>query len=175
MTILTRRAFLKVAGLSGIAVAGTACASKPAADGGQDSGDEQAQDGTGEGAAKPAPDGMYLTVSLDGSAGTGYVWSCELEDGAPLELWDTQTASLSEGDVSGGPEETTFSFVPTGTGTTKVTFLYARPWELEEAPEGELPEGIGQGFCEFEVGTSDIEMLSFGPLDFAPKVNVVKG
>ena len=47
--------------------------------------------------------------------------------------------------------------------------------EIYDAIADELPEGIGQGFCEFEVGTSDIEMLSFGPLDFAPKVNVVKG
>jgi len=88
---------------------------------------------TGCGGGSNASKGSETLVgTFEGNAGTGYDWTCSIEDGLVCQVLESDVKSKAEGNVAGGPQEYTFtlSAVEGGeNGTTSVTFHYARSWE----------------------------------------------
>lgn len=80
---------------------------------------------------------ILVEIALDYSSGTGFEWTCTVDDESVLGLGDSWTDSASDTDepVSGGPIRDHFLLWSVGPGTATVTCELVRPWEDSEPAE----------------------------------------
>jgi inhibitor of cysteine peptidase len=79
--------------------------------------------------------GETVEISLESNLTTGYSWTAKY-DQTLLELVDDTFKEPTSG-LMGAPGTQIFKFNALATGTAKVTFDYARPWEGEPADTAE--------------------------------------
>lgn len=85
-----------------------------------------------------APEGNSaetLNATFEANAGTGYEWTCSVEDDTIVEVVNSDITSEGEDGaepISGGPQTYTFTLKAPedgNDGKTTVTFNFARSWE----------------------------------------------
>lgn len=83
-------------------------------------------------ASSQAKGSETLEATFGANAGTGYEWTCAIEDEQIVILDESIVKDEAEPDVAGGPLSYVFTLKAADNGTdgkTNVTFKYARSWE----------------------------------------------
>ena len=76
-----------------------------------------------------------FSVTLPANAGTGYEWTCEIDDTKIAELVNSEVVEeTSEEPTAGGPVEYKFTFLAKSQGTVSIAFKLVRPWEEDAEP-----------------------------------------
>ncbi len=78
-------------------------------------------------------DGKTLTAKLIGNATTGYSWTCKVDDESIVSKTSDQYATNENNGQVGVGGIHTFVFEGAKKGSTKITFTYKRPWEIDGA------------------------------------------
>jgi predicted secreted protein len=78
-------------------------------------------------------DGKTLTAKLKGNATTGYAWTCQINDESIISKTTDQYATNENNGQVGVGGIHTFVFEGAKKGSTKITFTYKRPWEIDGA------------------------------------------
>ncbi|MDD2666772.1 MAG: protease inhibitor I42 family protein [Methanocellales archaeon] len=73
--------------------------------------------------------GATFSVSLESNPTTGYSWQPQF-DSNYVQLVDSSYVP-SQPNLLGGSGKETFEFLAMSSGTTEITFSYARPWESQ--------------------------------------------
>jgi inhibitor of cysteine peptidase len=74
-----------------------------------------------------------FSISMGSIPTTGYVWMAKF-DGEMVKLKDKSFKASEPSAIGGGGTEI-FTFVPIGSGETKITMILKRSWEKEAAEE----------------------------------------
>jgi predicted secreted protein len=109
------------------------------------------------GCSSQAKGSETLEATFEANAGTGYEWTCAVEDESLVVIADQSVTSELQEQIAGGPE--TYKFVleaaeNAADGKTNVTFTFARSWE-------ENPDDVT---ATWEVSVED-GLLSIGSYD----------
>lgn len=88
---------------------------------------------SGCGAGEP----QTMKLALDSNPTTGYSWTLT-QDPELFEVSDEYIENAHEEGMVGVGGQQVFTLTPKESGTTDLTFIYARPWETEKDPETEI-------------------------------------
>ncbi len=73
-------------------------------------------------------------IELKGNPTTGYSWIYEIEDESVISI-EEDVKYLGAKGMVGAPSLFTYTVTARKAGTTKITFEYKRPWEVQPALE----------------------------------------
>ena len=79
------------------------------------------------------------TIELKGNPTTGYSWFYEIEDESVISI-EEDVKYLGDKGMVGAPSLFTYTVTARKSGSTKITFEYKRPWEVQPALETKIYE-----------------------------------